>query len=615
MSQPQSWSPDPRVKRILSIRIRSEHDIVGARRRARQVASLLGFPVTGRAAVAAAVSEIARNAFQYAGGGAIEFAVTTGPAPFLWIEISDHGPGMADLDAVLGGQYKSTTGLGVGIVGARRLMDRFEIASSPQGTRVRFGKSLPAAAKPPDLPNLARELAGESMSTLLEEVQVQNRDLVSVLESLQQREKELHSRQQELERLNVELEETNRGVVALYAELEESASALRRANQLKSQFLSHISHEFRTPVNSIMALTHLLLRRTDGELTSEQEKQVTFIRQAAGGLADMVNDLLDIAKVESGKTEVRLAPVDVSHVLGAVRALMRPLATNDAVALIFEDPPARLTMETDEAKLGQILRNLVSNALKFTERGEVRVSARALDDHIVFSVSDTGIGIAPQDLELVFQEFSQIHHSMQRCVKGTGLGLSLSRKFAGLLGGTLEATSNLGVGSTFVLKLPIHAAPAASPGAVPAFPGPRSGTILVVDDEAAARYICRQMFRRSAYRIIEADSLEAAERARFERPRLIILDLIMPGCSGAEVLDELKSDPMTREIPVIIHTSKTITDADRHRLGDRYRAILPKSGVGRKEALEAIRAILNDDSLFTDEPEFAESPGDSKDAA
>src|SRR5580658_6623240 len=163
---------------------------------------------------------------------------------------------------------------------------------------------------------------------------------------------------------------------------------------MKSRFLRYVSHECRTPVNSVLALTHLLLRRMDGELTPEQEKQVEYIRRAVQELGEMVNDLLDLAKVEAGKTEIRISRVDLGHFIGSIRAVMRPLSTNDAVSLIFDDPPPGIALETDESKLGQILRNMISNALKFTETGEVRVSARCLpDDSLCFSVADTGIGI------------------------------------------------------------------------------------------------------------------------------------------------------------------------------------------------------------------------------
>lgn len=589
--------PRTELRPLLSLRSRAEPDIVVARQRAHQIATLAGLTGPDRVGLAAAVSEIVRNAVSYAGEARVEFEIDLSSRPqFLWVRVSDQGPGIKDI------QRQTGTGLS----GARRLTDNFEIVSAPNsGTTVRFGKALPGNVSH-DMASLGRLAQQLSQQPVQEHdaLREQNRDLMQTLESLRARERELETRRIELERLNLELEETNRGVVALYAELEERAIALRRADELKSQFLSYVSHEFRTPVNSVMALTHLLLRRTDGELTAEQEKQVAFIRKAVEGLTDMVNDLLDLAKAKSGKTDVRISTVDVSQVLGAVRALMRPLASNDAVTLVFEDcPTPGMLIQTDEAKLGQILRNLVSNALKFTEQGEVRVrmSCAAESGKITFFVEDTGIGIAPEHLDVIFQEFSQIHHSIQGRVKGTGLGLPLSRKLAELLGGTLSVSSVQGRGSTFVLTIPTGI-PAPQPVELPS---PRNDVIMIVDDEEAARYVCRQMFRGSDYRIIESNALEAAERARFERPALIILDLMMPGRTGFEILDELKSDPNTQEIPVVIHTSKEITTADALRLGDRHLGLLSKGGGDRREVLEKIRRALGDADLFANEPEFA----------
>jgi signal transduction histidine kinase len=553
------------------------------------------------------MSEIARNAYQYAGGGRVDFAVDLWTRPqMFWMTITDRGPGIPDLDATLGGTYRSGTGMGIGLAGASRLMDEFHVDSSAEGTIVRLGKAIPAGAKPLDVAALgaiSAALAEQRETPLGKEFERQNREILQILEALRLREEEIARRQEEMSRLNLELDETNRGVVALYAELDEKAVALRRAAEMKSRFLSHVTHEFRTPVNSVLALTRLLLQHTDGDLTAEQEKQVAYIRDAAQELAGMVNDLLDLAKVESGKTEARLARIDVGQFLGATRALMRPLVHNDLVSLIFEDPPPGLALETDESKLGQILRNLISNALKFTERGEVRVAVKLSPacDSILFTVKDTGIGIDPNDHDRIFQEFSQIEHPLQRHVKGTGLGLWLSRKLATLLNGTISVESAIGAGSAFTLKLPYQDSSARRESGETLSRREFSKSILVVDDDATARYLVHRLFRETRYSLIESSGAEAAERARFEAPALILLDLVMPVRSGYEVLDELKADESTMDIPVVIHTSKLMTEGDYARLAQRHVAVLPKSPEGRRPALAAIRELLGEPDLFSSE--------------
>ncbi len=590
---------------LLALSIADEADIVSARQRARQVAMRLGLSLQDQARLATAVSEIARNAFQYAGSGRVEFSIDLHSQPqVLWVEVSDKGPGIRQMDSILHGAYESPTGMGIGLSGTRRLMDHFRIHSEPKGgTQVIFGKTLPPSVKPilpSEVAKLSAHLPPARESSALDELQRQNKELLETLETLRMRDLELEKRELELAHLNLELDETNRGVVALYAELDEKAAALKRADEMKSHFLRYVSHEFRTPVNSVLALTQLLLRRLDGDLTPEQEKQVQYIRQAVQDLAEMVNDLLDLAKVESGKTEIRMTRVDLAQFFGSIRALMRPLATNESVSLIFDDPPFGAFLETDEGKLGQILRNLISNALKFTESGEVRVSALLqADGKLILSVTDTGVGIAREDLETIFHEFAQVDNRLQKNVRGTGLGLPLSRKLATLLGGTLEVSSTIGSGSTFTLTLPL--------ASIVANMAP-SDTVLIIDDEEAARYIARQLFRGSKYRVIEAASgPEGTERARFDRPALILLDLMMPDQNGFNVLDELKSHESTRDIPVVIQTSKTLREMDYERLGSRQATILPKSGTGRFQALTMIRQLLGEPNLFREEPEFMTS--------
>jgi signal transduction histidine kinase len=265
----------------------------------------------------------------------------------------------------------------------------------------------------------------------------------------------LQAARREAQMLRSELEETNRGVVALYAELDLQADQLREATELKSRFLAYMSHEFRTPINSMRSITRLLLDRVDGPLTEEQEKQVTFIQQNAAEFAEMVDDLLDLAKVEAGRVEISPAWFEMVDLFSALRGMFKPVLTNPAVNLVFEEPDGVPKLYTDDRKLSQILRNFISNALKFTPKGEVRVSAR-LDgpDRVTFSVADSGIGIAPEFHHTIFQDFSQVHSQLQKRLRGTGLGLSLSKRLAEILGGSVRLESEPGKGSTFSVTIP-----------------------------------------------------------------------------------------------------------------------------------------------------------------
>ncbi len=267
----------------------------------------------------------------------------------------------------------------------------------------------------------------------------------------------LEESRREAHELRTELEETNRGVLALYAELDSQAEQLRQATELKSRFLAYMSHEFRTPINSMRSITRLLLDRVDGPLTEEQEKQVTFIQQNAAEFAEMVDDLLDLAKVEAGRVEISPAWFEMVDLFSALRGMFKPVLTNPAVNLVFEEPQNVPKLYTDDRKLSQILRNFISNALKFTPKGEVRVSARFEGDGMVtFAVHDSGIGIAPEFHESIFQDFSQVKSPLQKRLRGTGLGLSLSKKLAELLGGSVRLESEPGKGSVFSLTIPIQ---------------------------------------------------------------------------------------------------------------------------------------------------------------
>ncbi|MFZ3282598.1 sensor histidine kinase [Pseudomonas sp.] len=262
--------------------------------------------------------------------------------------------------------------------------------------------------------------------------------------------------QSETAALREELDETNQGVLALYAELDTQAEELRQASDLKSRFLSYMSHEFRTPLGSILSINSLLADELDGPLSPEQHKQVAFVSTAARELSDMVDDLLDLAKIEAGRISISPAWFDMFDLFSALRGMFRPIVDASAVDLIFEEPIGLPRLYTDDKKLGQILRNFISNSLKFTTRGEVRVSARLEGaDKIRFAVSDTGIGIAAELHGALFEDFSQVDSPLQKRLRGTGLGLSLCKRFAALLGGEVGLESTPGVGSTFFVIIPL----------------------------------------------------------------------------------------------------------------------------------------------------------------
>jgi signal transduction histidine kinase len=263
--------------------------------------------------------------------------------------------------------------------------------------------------------------------------------------------------QAELDFLQTELAETNKGVLALYAELDENAVQLREAADLKSRFLSYMSHEFRTPLASITSITDILIAGMDGELNAEQWRQIQFVRGSVRELTDMVDDLLDLAKVEAGRISISPEWFEMVDLFSALRGMFKPIVGTGAVSLIFEEASAIPRIYADDKKLSQILRNFISNALKFTTAGEVRVTASLVAaGRVEFAVSDTGIGIAKDHLPALFSEFVQIDTRIQKRLRGTGLGLSLAKKFAELLGGTVGVTSEEGRGSRFFVIIPTH---------------------------------------------------------------------------------------------------------------------------------------------------------------
>ncbi|MBZ4395249.1 ATP-binding protein [Myxococcus faecalis] len=565
---------------------------------------------------------------------------------------------------------------------------------------------------------LVGSLVPEDYGNALEQVSTTMSELSALHREAETQRRELKRRADELMRLNRELEESNRGVRSLHAALDEKAEGLHRAAEIKSRVVANVSHEFRTPLHSILGLSKVLLNPINGPLSSEQEKQVQFIRNSAESLFELVNDLLDLSKVEAGKTTLRHSRFVVHDLLSALRGMMKPmLPPGSPVDLRLVEPQTPLELETDETRLSQVLRNLVSNALKFTEAGHVTVSAApGPRDTVVFTVKDTGIGIAPEDHERIFEEFTQLDSHLQRKVKGTGLGLPLARRLVELLGGTLTLQSAPGEGSTFTITLPrVHmevsemaglsersqhldtsrapvlvleddrqtlflyekylarsgfqvlpvrstddarrvlqrVRPAAmvldvmlegetswnflaemkngeatrdipilvvtvtdreqkarALGADEFWLKPvdevrlqkklqelaRSGPVervLIIDDDDVHRYLLKQLLKDTPYVLLEAaGGKDGVRLAREQVPQLIFLDFVLPDITAFDVLDELKGDPRTREIPVILHTSHELREDERVRLANETAAILSKHTLSREVAIGRIRDAL-----------------------
>lgn len=578
-------------KPIATAKIGTEQDIVHLRQVARQISRLIGFGNQDQIRIATSVSEIGRNALKYGADGLAEFSLQMDDHSNLEIRITDKGKGIDDLDSILNGLYTSETGLGLGIIGAKRLMDDFQIVSSPgAGTQIVMRKYLPSTAKAWDsstIAQMSQELVRQSPSGPYEELRFQNQELLRTLA-------DLSSHQNQLSQLNQELEETNRGVVALYTQLDEKSQIIQRNSEAKNRFLSNISHELRTPSASIIALARILLERTDGELTAEQEKQVSFILTAATSLQDMVNDLLDLAKVSAGKIRVKATHFNIETIFLLLRGMLNPLLTNNqSVAIVFDKSTDLPLLHTDESKVSQILKNFISNAIKYTESGEIRVFAEMESPSMIrLSVTDTGVGIDPAHHSMIFDEFEQVEGPLQTKQKGTGLGLPLSRKLAEILGGQIFLESSLGNGSKFSVVLPIHYSGEYSANAM--IESSHAPRVLVVDDDEISRYLVHDALRNSEFQVLEASSgPEGIRLAKEEKPDAILLDLVMPGMGGMEVLNTLKNDPETKHIPVIINTSKTIDAPESSFLMEKAENVIAKSFISRDNTSRALKNALS----------------------
>ncbi len=440
---------------LYTLELREERDVFAARQAGREVAAAVGLEGQDQVRIATALSEVSRDVVA-AGGGDVTFRVTS--TDLFSVELVTSGQEQAMIRQATGG----------GIDAARRLVDTLTMTTDAEGHAViTLGKKV---ARMVQLGETARsELRERVFSTkprdLVDELRAQNRELIAALEEVQARRDQLVVVNKELEETNRgvialydeisgELETTNQGVVALYAEIDDKNRQLRQASESKTRFLRNISHELRTPGNSILGLTRLLLDAAADPLTDEQRHQISFIKASALDLVRLVDELLDLAKAESGNIEPVWQAVDLQSLFDELRGTTEPLVSRAGVALVVEDPSQVGSIRSDPTLLGHVLRNLLSNAVKFTEVGEVRMWAERDGSVVRFTVRDTGIGIAEADQSQVFEEFFQVRTPLRSESRGSGLGLPYARRLALVLGGDLQLTSSQGGGSLFVVELP-----------------------------------------------------------------------------------------------------------------------------------------------------------------
>jgi signal transduction histidine kinase len=520
--------------------------VFAARQLGRGIAGQLALETQDQVRVATALSEISRSAVMAGQRAVVVFVAAKAD---LVISVNLSGEPLPE-----------------GIDAATRLMDRVEVT----GPVVVMAKRRPVGVRP-NRRAIAEQAEALSPTSAMDELRRQNQDLVAALDDLGRQKDQLQLLNAELEETNAgvmalysqlseELEQTNRGVVALYAELDEKSERLRIASESKDRFWANVSHELRTPLNSIIGLAGLL---AESALPPEQLYQVQLIRNSGGTLLTLVNDLLDVAKAESGRLRIDPAEVDLPALLTRMRSLVRPMADTSQVSLIVDSENAPPTVLTDELALTAILRNLLSNAIKYTSAGEVRLTVSALDASVEIMVADTGLGIPAEHLGRVFEEFYQVPGVRRG---GTGLGLPYARRLAEIIGGELTLTSEPGTGTTAVLRLPHGSATV--------------GTVLVADDDAGYRQVLRGLLSGIAGRVIEtgngAEALEALSRDEVD---IVLADLRMPGIDGQALLEHLPAS-----LPAIIITG---LDVEPPR---RAAALLRKDELTRERLAFTIRS-------------------------
>ncbi len=394
------------------------------------------------------------------------------------------------------------------------------------------------------------------------------------------------------------VEERTAQLAASMAQAKQARSDAEDANSAKSQFLANMSHELRTPLNAIIGYSEMLREEAEDAEQPQFIGDIDKITSAGRHLLMLVNDILDLSRIEAGKVEIYLEPIDLNREVAEVASTVQPLMRKNGNQLIVQCAPNFGVMQSDLTKLRQVLFNLLSNAAKFTDHGDVRLIVDRDPEHaqmVRFQVIDSGIGMSAEQLSRMFQTFSQADASTTRKYGGSGLGLAISKHFCRMLGGDISVQSEQGKGSVFTVLLPLQTKGATSEVAATAYPeiSPNAKTILVIDDDPTVHDLMQRLLSASGYQVLLANSgIKGLEMARTQQPDVITLDVMMPVMDGWSVLSALKADPLTSEIPVVMMTMTSERNM-AYALGAAHFLMKP---INREELSKVLSRYISKDS-------------------
>ncbi|MEM1177201.1 MAG: ATP-binding protein [Acidobacteriota bacterium] len=486
-----------------------------ARQRVRQVAAELGLAGGAQNRLVTAVSEIARNAFQYGESGRVEILLETHgddgtpTTPTLWVRIHDRGPGISDLQNILGGTDRSKSGLGLGLRGAKRLVERFSVTSEPGSTRVDLGQTIPGRLHASQIRELIEELARAPEGDAFTEILQQNQELLSM--------------QQALAQANQDLED---------------------ADHAKDRFLAMLGHELRNLLNALRSSLDVLRRSSDPRI---RERMESLAVGQTDHLRRLVDDLLDASQIQRGQLDIRAVPLDLPVEVDGLLESWREEVARAGLRLRVDRPDRALWIRADPTRLTQILGNLFSNACKFTDAGgEIRlkmesIHVRGLGRRARVTVADTGCGLKEHELKTIFEPFTQAAEARQRMTGGLGLGLAIVAGLVESQGGRIWAESDgPGEGSLFIVELPAIDAPQ-EPVTLTHAAGPQPLRILLVDDHRASAESLGELLRLEGHAVeVAFDAAQALERYRSQAPDVVLCDIGLPGMDGYEVARTLR---------------------------------------------------------------------------